>query len=116
MQLDLPSERAVAQRVEQRLQRDALAVEQQLILTSQDPHLGEHVALGVEQRGVSAAADRDRGDVLREQRIEERHRFLAAQRELSAIGVINPAGRLGRRPVIRRVHLDGARHTFTILP
>ena len=107
------------QRVEQRLQGDALGVEQQLLVAAQDPDLGEHSPFGVEQRCVGAAAGRDRGDVVGEQRIEEGDRVSAAQRELAALRAIELANGRGRRGVfalVGEVGLKRARHCLEDTP
>jgi len=64
VQLRAVTDPELRQRVEQRLQRDPLGIEQQLAVAAQHAYLGEHAALVRQQRRVGATADPNRGDVV----------------------------------------------------
>jgi hypothetical protein len=85
VQLGAVADAELVERVEQRLQRDPLGVEQKLLLGFQDAHLGEHAALVRQRRRVGALSGRERGDVVRQHRVEKRGGVRPAERELAAL-------------------------------
>src|SRR5215207_64275 len=74
---------------EQFLQRDALAVEQQLVARVEDPQVAEHLALVREEGGVAAGAVRQALDVVRDLALQELLRLGARQRQLAALGAVD---------------------------
>src|SRR5215207_492305 len=74
---------------EQVLQRDALAVEQQLVARVEDPQVAEHLALVREEGGVAAGAVRQALHVVRDLAVQELLRLGARQRQLAALGAVD---------------------------
>jgi len=64
VQLGRVPDAELGQRVEQRLQADALAVEQQLVFGREHPHLRQHPPLVGEQRGVDSGPGSHARDVV----------------------------------------------------
>ena len=96
VQLGAVADAELRQRVEQGLERDALGVEQQLVLGAQHADLGEQAALVRQQRRVDAGAGRDGRDVVGEQRVEVGGGVRAADRELAALGAVEQRDAPGR--------------------
>ena len=95
VQLQVVADAEAADQVEQRLQRRALGVEQQLLLGGQDPQIAEHLALGGQEPGITALACRQRFDVVGDLALEELPGLGAGQRQLAALGAVEDAARLG---------------------
>ena len=62
--LDVVADAEPPDHVEQRLQRDPLGVQDELVPGVQDPDVAEHLALRREERGVAAGAHREPLDVI----------------------------------------------------
>ena len=98
MQLDVVADRPAAQRVEERLQRRALGVEPQLVAEVEHPQVGEHLALGGQQRGVEAAAGPERLDVVGDLARQEPLGVTAGQRQFSPLRAVKKAALLVDHP------------------
>ena len=71
VQLDVAPELVAADHVEELLQRDPLAVEQQLVAEVEDPQVAEHLALVGEEGGVAAVTRRQAEDVVGHLAVQE---------------------------------------------
>jgi hypothetical protein len=85
VQLHVVAEAEAADDVEQLLQRDALGVEQDLLAGVEDPHVGEHLALGAQQRRVAPRPGHERLDVVGDLALQERLGVGAGEGELAAL-------------------------------
>jgi hypothetical protein len=72
---------------------------------SQDPHVGLHVALAIQQCGVAARARGARLDVVGELALEELERVVAGHQQLAPLGALDNARALAERAVLA-VELD----------
>jgi len=92
VQLAVEADLEAPQRVEQRLQRGALAEQQQLRggrADLQHAQVGEHLALVRQQRRVAPLAGLERLDVVGQLAVEERLGLGARERELPALGPVD---------------------------
>ena len=86
--------------VEEPLQRDALAVQEQLAVRVEDPQVAEHLALVREEGGVAAGPRRERLDVVGDLTVEELLGVGAGQRELAALGAFDQRAAARERLVV----------------
>jgi hypothetical protein len=89
VQLDVTPQLEAVDHVEELLQHDALAVEQQLVAEVEDPQVAEHLALVREEGGVTAAARFEAEDVVGDLAVQEVLGLRAGQGELAALGAID---------------------------
>jgi hypothetical protein len=89
VQLAVEPDLVAADRVEEGLQRAALAQQEQLHAGVDHAQVGEHLALVGEQRGVAALPGLERLDLVGHLAVEERLRLGAGQRELAALGAVD---------------------------
>jgi len=88
VQRGLPADRRPAQLVEERLERDPLAVEVELgslAADPQHPQVAEHLALVGQQRGVAAVALLERLDLVGDLARQQARRLAAGEGELAAL-------------------------------
>ena len=107
MQFGLVADLEAADHVEQRLQREALGVEQQLgrrpcrvPAACEDAQVAEHLSLVREEGRVAAIAGAQVGELVRHLAVEELDSPGARQRELAALGAIQKAAPLPQRAVL----------------
>jgi len=102
VQLAVEADLETADRVEERLQRAALAEQQQFgggRAELQHAQVGEHLALVGEQRGVAAVPGLERLDLVGDLAVEERLGLAAGQRELAALRAVDEGHAPGHRGV-----------------
>jgi hypothetical protein len=99
VQLDVAAELEAADHREQVLQRDALAIQQQLVAGVEDPQVAEHLALVRQERRVAAAARLQALDVVGHLALQELLGLTTGQRQLAALGAIDDRAALDHRPV-----------------
>ncbi len=92
VQVGAEADEAVAQRVEDRLERDALHVQQQLVPGVQDPQLAEHLALRRQHGRKLARPGRERRDVVRDDAVERLRAVLAGDRQPAAVPAVDQRG------------------------
>ena len=115
MQLGPPAHRAAAQVVEQRLKRHSLGVDPQLGVGGvEHAQVGQHLALVGQQRGVAAAAGRERLDVVGDLAGEQLLGLRPGQRELAALGAVDEGDVLGQQAVGGCGFVDGGAHESRI--
>ena len=86
--------------VEQLLERDPLAVEQQLVAGLEHAQIAEHLPLRRQERGVAAGSGAERLDVVRDLALEELPCAGARQREPAALGSVVHAGWIHHRTML----------------
>jgi hypothetical protein len=99
VQLAVEAHLEAPQRVEQGLQRGALAEQQQLRAGVDHAQVGKHLALVREQRRVAPLAGFERLDVVGQLAVEERLGVGARERELPALGAVDESNALGHRGI-----------------
>ena len=107
VQLDVVADLEAAHEVEERLQRRAVGVEQQLglagavaVLGVEHAQVAEHLALVGQEGRVAAAAGGQALDVVRHLAREEGLALGAGERELAALGAVDEAAILRQRPIL----------------
>ena len=113
MQLYVVADHSTPDHVEQRLERDPLGVEQELVWSVEDPEVAEQLALWGEERGVAAGPRGERLDVVGDLAVEERLGFAARERELPALGAVDDATAFGDGGVLGG-RCGGGGHDFKI--
>jgi len=103
VQLDVVADLKAPDHVEQRLQRRALGVEQQLgdgVAHGQHAQVAEHLALVRQKRRVAPAAVAEADDVVGHLAGEKRLRIAAGQREPATLGAVVQAAVVRQRTVL----------------
>jgi len=98
VQLAVEADLEPPQGVEERLEGGSLAEQEQLVAGWADidhPQVSEHLALVGQQRGVTAAAGRERLDLVADLAVEERLGIGPGERELAARGAVHQRDGLG---------------------
>ena len=107
MQLGVEADARAVQDVEDRLQRRALGVEQQLGAGVEDAQVAEHLALGREQRRVAAAASVEASTSFVTWPLRNAFAPGAGERELAALGAVEQPARLADDRGRRRIDVAG---------
>ena len=106
VQLHLVADLEAVDHVEQRLQRDALGVEEQLLrrraalADGQDAQVSEHLALVRQERRVAALARAQVRELVGHLPVEELDRAGAAESELAPLGAVDQASALAQDAVL----------------
>ncbi len=110
VQLDLVAQRVAPDHVEQRLQRRALGVQQQLGVSVEDAQVAEHLALRREEGGVRAVPGLESDDVLGHLALEEILGVPAGERELAPLRAIEQSDRFSDGRVVG-LEIRGCAHS-----
>jgi hypothetical protein len=115
VQLHLPADAPATDRVEERLQRQALGVQPQLGAGVDGTQVAEHLALVGQQRREAARARLERLDLVGHLAVEELLGLLAGERELAALGAVDEGDVLGEQAVCGGGLGDGGGHAFSVV-